>query len=94
MINWGNTTRYFNNIECPISKWIISNRIEEYAYSLDIELDNIKETGFAFVTFDESDVNSNNFAPVCETLDGIVRIFAKHIPFKNIKILSIAYVEQ
>lgn len=94
MIKWGNVTRHFENIECPMSRWQMTNRLQDYPYSFDIILDNIKETGIAFVAFDDNESSNGNYAPICETLDGIVRIYAKTIPFKNINIKSIEYVEK
>lgn len=48
----------------------------------------------AFVAFDDNESSNGNYAPICETLNGIVRIYAKTIPFKNINIKSIEYVEK
>ena len=89
MINWGHPTKFFTNIECPMSQWKKSNEVTEYPYSLDIPLDYIKSTSMATVIFNEDDIKYDDYAPICQTLDGIVRIYAKNIPFKNIIISEI-----
>ena len=43
----------------------------------------------AFVTFNDIDAKSGDYAPICETLEGIIRIYAKMIPFKKLIIPSI-----
>ena len=94
MIEWGNTSRFFENIECNISDWIASNRMIDYPYQFDIKLDQIHETGMAFVTFNDIDAKSGDYAPICETFEGVIRIYAKMIPFKKLIIPSIQYIEK
>ena len=93
MIQWGNVKRHFQNIECPMSGWILSGKMPEYPYQFDIKLDYVKDTGTAFVVFGEDEINTTDYAPICETIDGAVRIFSKNVPFKNIIIPVIEYVE-
>lgn len=94
MINWGNVSRHFENIKCSMSNWKMTNEVKDYPYSFDIMLDNIKETGMAMVIFEDTESTNGNYAPICQTLNGIVRIYAKNIPFKNINIRAIEYIEQ
>ena len=48
-----------------------------YVYRCDIECDGVTASDYAKVVFDIAEATSGNYAPVCETGAGFVRIWSK-----------------
>ena len=62
---------------------------EEYPYSADIEFEDASSELIPTVNFNLAESQSGNYAPVAESLDGYVRIYAKQIPEQSFEIASI-----
>lgn len=66
----------FNDIVAEF--WDASTQYEDFPYEAQIPLtEQVLASQYAQVTYDVQDAVSNNFAPVCETYDGGIKIFSK-----------------
>ena len=66
---------YFTNKVA--SSWVDDSTYDGYAYSCDVSCSDVTADYFAEVIFSPSDATSGNYAPVCETLANVVRIYSK-----------------
>jgi len=66
----------YNNIQ--VNTWNVIDDINfPYNYSSDIILDNATSTDYIEVIFDINCSISGNYAPICESYDGGVKIYSK-----------------
>lgn len=70
----------FEDITVPDSAWEESATYADYLYSADISCIGVTAEYTPSVLFSLSDAKSGLFAPVSESFDGGVRIYAKEIP--------------
>lgn len=66
---------YFTNLTA--SSWSASTTYSDYGYQCDITTSGVTASHFAEVVFLPDQASSGDYAPVCETLSGKVRIFSK-----------------
>lgn len=59
------------------SSWVTDSTYDGYAYRCDVSCSGVTADYFAEVIFSPSDATSGNYAPVCETLANVVRIYSK-----------------
>ena len=73
---YGHETLIFNDIS--VNSWTVIEDINfPYNYFSSIILDNVTEDDYAEVSFDISCAISGDYAPICETYDGGVKIYSK-----------------
>ena len=60
-----------------VNNFIDSSTYTEFAYEASITIPGVLSTHFANVAYSLADVYSTNFAPICETYDGGVKIYSK-----------------
>lgn len=56
---------------------VISDTSDIFNFYSDIPLSGITPNDYAEIIFNATDAISGNFSPICETLDGCIRIFSK-----------------
>lgn len=76
-------------IEVPVNLFVLDTTYEEYPYSAKIVIEDAAFDLVPTVNFTVKDATSGNYAPVAESSDGYVKIFAKKIPTENLIISSI-----
>lgn len=57
--------------------WVEDSTYKDYSYRCDVECEDVTTDDFAEVVFDLAESTSGNYAPLCETKDGIVTIWSK-----------------
>ena len=97
MINKGvngvsNALITFENVSVSPDSWVVSSDYPDYPNKAEISVDGVTDAYIPDVTFDVSDANSGNFAPVAKTGAGTVAIYAKNAPLEEVNILSIVAV--
>lgn len=86
---------FYQNEVVPISAWVADTTYTDYPYKADITGHNSPAaSNSAIVNFDVPDAISGNFAPVCLTDTGLIRIYAKEIPDHDITIPSIVILRK
>lgn len=65
----------FSNVEASV--WVVSATYVDFAYQCDVACVGVTADDFAEVVFDLAESTSGNYAPLCETKDGIVTIWSK-----------------
>lgn len=81
-------TKVFENI--TVSNWSEDNTYSEYPYISIIAIDYVLSTDLGEVYFDVNEALSGNYAPVCDTIDGGIKIWSKvnnQITIPTIKII-------
>lgn len=71
-------------ISVAASDFTLDSTYNSFPYRAAIEIDNTTSDMDADVTFSVFDATSGNFAPVCETYNGGVYIYAKKAPSSNV----------
>lgn len=79
----------FQNIAVLVDAWASDNTYSDYPYKADITLTGATGDYVPTVTFGVQDATSGNFAPVAETGNGYVRIYAVEVPDGTVTIPSI-----
>ena len=80
----------YQNIQVEVSAWEADATYADYPYKADISLSEITKDYAATVVF--SPEETIDYAPVCETLNGAVRIYASDIPEDTLVIPTISAV--
>lgn len=65
----------FSDVEA--TTWVESTTYEDFSYQCDVACIGVTADDFAEVVFDLAESTSGNYAPLCETKDGIVTIWSK-----------------
>lgn len=81
--------KFFNSINVPIASWQADNTYEEYPYRAAIALSGITNIYFPEVIFSVTDAASGLFAPICETYNGGIYLYATCVPLAAITIPTI-----
>ena len=66
---------YFNGKVA--SDWVIDTTYADYPYRCDVACSGVTAEMYAEVVFGIAEATSGNYAQVCETLSGVVRIYSK-----------------
>jgi hypothetical protein len=61
---------------CSASTWVADTTYADFGYRCDISCSGVTEDMYAEVVFDVAQATSGNYAPVCETESGIVKIWS------------------
>ena len=64
----------FLDTEVPVASWHSDNTYNDYPFAADLSLEKVDETRSASVVFNLNEAVSGNFAPICDTFSGGVRI--------------------
>lgn len=80
---------FYTNINVPVANWSTNATYSEYPYRAAIALDGITASYYPEVIFNITEANSGTFAPVCETYNGGIYLYAKYIPLASITIPTI-----
>lgn len=88
----GHQEKYFSNVQVAVNAWAANNTYQDYPYRATIPLTDITANHFAEVIFNPTDAASGRFAPVCETYQGGVTIYAIAIPLAAMTIPTIKCV--
>lgn len=78
-----------NNVSVATSAWASDATYEDYPFRASIPIEGCSVNHIPEVTFSLVDATSGNFAPIAETYDGVVYIYAKKQPSKVITIPTI-----
>lgn len=78
-----------NNISVPTSAWVSDVTYVDYPYRASIAIDGCTANHIPEVTFALADATSDNFAPIAETYDGGVYIYATEVPSEAITVPTI-----
>lgn len=73
--NKGSEAIKFTNITA--SNWVSDSTYSSFPYRCDITCNNVTSEDYAEVVFSVDQAISGDYAPVCETLSNIVRIYSK-----------------
>lgn len=71
------------------SAWASDTTYTEYPYRASVALPSITAVSFVEIVFSPADATSGNFAPVCDTYNGGIYIYAKDVPDAAITIPTI-----
>ncbi len=77
------------DIDVTVSSFTEDDEYEEYPYSAKISLEEASADLIPIVVFSLKDVLSLNFAPIAQSCDGFIKIFAKELPTEDVKIASV-----
>lgn len=66
---------YFTNVAA--SSWTSSSTYADYTYQCDVACSGVTSSYYAEVVFSVEQVASGNYAPICETMSNVVRIYSK-----------------
>lgn len=80
---------FFTNKTIATSEWVNDITYENYPYRADIACSGVTANYYPEVVFSLADAVSGYFAPVCESFNNIVRIYASNIPENTITIPTI-----
>lgn len=69
-----------------IKDWHRIPKYKDYPYIAAIAIENATSEMFPFTEFEKNDAESGNYAEICESYNGGVRIFAKEPPDKDITV--------
>lgn len=78
-----------NNISVATSAWVSDVTYVDYPFKASIPIDGCTANHIPEVTFALSDATSGNFAPIAETYDGGVYIYAAEVPSEAITVPTI-----
>lgn len=78
--------KFFHNVSVPVSAFVEDTTYEDYGYKADIALSGVTASMIPEVVFPVSDLG---VAPVCESYNGGVRIWADDVPEEAITIPTI-----
>lgn len=70
----------FNNVVVPASAFLTDATSEDYPFRASVPLEGVLESMIPEVIFGISDATSGNFAPVAETYNGGVYLYASDLP--------------
>ncbi len=75
------------------SAFVSDTTYTDYPYKATLEIDEITSDNVVSITFSLNDATSGNFAPICESDEGCVYIYAKVIPKSDITIPLIEVIK-
>ena len=78
-----------NNTTVAVSAWAPDTTYEDYPFKASIPIDGCTVNHIPEITFALADATSGNFAPIAETYDGGVYIYAAEVPSEAITIPTI-----
>ena len=78
-----------SNISVPTSAWLTDTTYTDYPFRASIPIDDCTANHIPEVTFALSDATSGNLAPIAETYDGGVYIYAAEVPSEAMTIPTI-----
>lgn len=70
----------FNNVYVAVSKFVSNTTYEDYPFRASVALDGVQSTMIPEVIFSLADATSGNFAPVAESYNGGVYLYAADKP--------------
>lgn len=76
------------DIDVKFDAFVFDGEYEEYPYSAKVVVPDANADMIPTIIFSLKDALSTNFAPIAQSYDGYVKIFAKEIPSENVKIAS------
>ena len=79
----------FNNVSVAASKFVDDTTYEDFPKRAAVPLEDVMETMIPEVVFGLSDATGGNFAPVAETYNGGVYIYAAEVPTADVTIPTI-----
>lgn len=79
----------FSNVNVPVAAFVADGVYSDYPFKAEIEFPVISSSFVPTVVFSVTDAESGNYAPVAETGDGFVRIWAKKVPETDLIIPTI-----
>jgi hypothetical protein len=80
----------FNDIVVEVGDWVEDSTYEEFYYKAELYCEDVTDEFFANVVFGVKEAISGNYAPISETKNDTVVIYAVEIPLEDITIPSIA----
>ena len=78
-----------SNVSVPTSAWTSSTTYSDYPFRASVSISGVTTSYVPEVIFNMTDATGGNFAPVCETYNGGVYIYAKEKPTTTITIPTI-----
>ena len=82
----------FQNVTVDEDDWTGDSELPDYPWQVEVECLGVNPLMFAEVVFSASDAKSGNFAPIAETIDDGVRLYARKKPSDDIEIPTIRCV--
>lgn len=79
----------FSNTSVPASAFVVDNTYEDFPYRAAVALSGVTSSMIPEVVFSLSDAISGNFAPVAESYNGGVNLYAVEVPEADITIPTI-----
>ena len=79
----------FNSVSVAVSKFVSNDTYEDYPFRASVALEGVQSTMIPEVIFSMADAISGNFAPVAESYNGGVYLYAADKPEGNIVIPTI-----
>ena len=80
---------FLSNITINTSGWASDSTYSSYPYRATISNDSITSNTYCEVIFGVNDAISGYFAPICESANGKIYIYARNIPLSSITIPTI-----
>lgn len=79
----------FSNTSVPASAFVVDNTYEDFPYRAAVALSGVTSSMIPEVVFSLSDAASGNFAPVAESYNGGVNLYAVEVPEADITVPTI-----
>jgi hypothetical protein len=76
----------FNSVNVPVSAFVADATYEDYPFRADVVLEGVLESMISEVVFSLLDATSGLFAPVAETYNGGVYLYASDLPEGNVTV--------
>ena len=76
-------------IDVGVNMFVYDGEYEEFPYAAQVLIEDANADMIPIVIFSLKDALSSNFAPIAQSFNGYIKIFAKEIPLEDVKIASI-----
>lgn len=80
---------HFSNTSVPASAFVVDNTYDDYPYRAAVALSGVTSAMIPEVIFSMTDASSGNYAPVAESYNGGVNLYAVEVPEADITIPTI-----
>ena len=77
---WVNQKLIFNNVQVATSSFVSDATYTDYPYRASVTLTNVTSSMYPQVTFNLIDAISGTYAPIAETYNGGIYIYATQVP--------------
>ena len=78
-----------NNVSVATTAWATNSTYADYGYRASVAITGVTSTMIAEVIFSLADATGGNFAPICESYNGGIYLYASAVPSSTVVIPTI-----